>query len=362
MPLNFSPRYSITNKIANALINIEGVKERIKTLPITPSVLSGLRESAKLYSTHYSTMIEGNRLTEKDVKAVIKENKHIPGKERDEKEVKGYYIALAEIEKLARKKQTLTEKDIQKMHAFVMSAGKAKVKPSLYREGQNVIKDSLSGHIVYMPPEAKDVPVLICDLVNWLNETINDIPCPLRAGVAHYQYATIHPYYDGNGRTARLLTTFILHAGGYDLKGLYSLEEYYAKDLSSYYKAISIGPSHNYYMGRVEADITPWLEYFIEGMAKAFEKVEYHAKNVSVKLEEDQEKILRKLDPKQREILTLFQQQEIITSQDIAMFFGFSGRSARQLALEWTKEGFLEIVNLSKKARKYKLSENLMAK
>ena len=86
MPLNFSPRYSITNKIANALLNIEGVKERIKTLPIIPSVLLGLRESAKLYTTHYSTMIEGNRLTEKDVKAVIKENKHIPGKERDEKE------------------------------------------------------------------------------------------------------------------------------------------------------------------------------------------------------------------------------------------------------------------------------------
>jgi Fic family protein len=361
MPLNFSPRYSITNKIANDLLNIEGVKERIKTLPITPSVLSGLRESAKLYSTHYSTMIEGNRLTKKDVKAVIKENKHIPGKERDEKEVKGYYLALAEVEKLAKKKQALTEKDIQKMHALVMSAGKAKVKPSPYREGQNVIKDSLSGHIVYMPPEAIDVPVLMSDLINWLNKTINDIPCPLRAGVAHYQYATIHPYYDGNGRTARLLTTFILHAGGYDLKGLYSLEEYYAKDLSSYYKAISIGPSHNYYMGRVEADITLWLEYFIEGMAEAFEKVEYHAKKVSIKIEKDQEDFLRKLDPKQREILTLFQQQNIITSKDIAMFFGFSGRSARQLALQWTKEGFLEIVDSSKKARKYKLSKNLMA-
>lgn len=359
MPLNFSPNYSITNRLANALLNIEGVKERIKTMPITPSVLSGLRESAKLHSTHYSTMIEGNRLNEKDVKAVIKENKHIQGKERDEKEVKGYYLALAEVEKLAKKKKSLIETDIQKIHALVMSASKAKVNPSAYREGQNVIKDSLSGNIVYMPPEAKDVPVLMRELVHWLQETVNAIPCPLRAGIAHYQYATIHPYYDGNGRTARLVTTYILHAGGYDLKGLYSLEEYYAKDLPAYYKAISIGTSHNYYMGRAEADITPWLEYFTEGMSETFKIVESQAKKASLNLEEDQEGFLRKLDPKQRKIMPLFQQQEVITSQDIAMFFGFSSRSARQLALEWAKEGFLEVVDASKKARKYKLSKNL---
>jgi hypothetical protein len=87
------------------------------------------------------------------------------------------------------------------------------------------------------------------------------------------QFATIHPYFDGNGRTARLLTTLILHLGSYDLKGLYSLEEYYARHLDAYYQAISIGPSHNYYMGRAAADITPWVEYFVEGMAVAFENV-----------------------------------------------------------------------------------------
>ena len=93
------------------------------------------------------------------------------------------------------------------------------------------------------------------------------------AGIAHYQFATIHPYYDGNGRTARLLTTLILHLGGYDLKGLYSLEEYYARNLGAYYEALAIGSSHNYYQGRAEADITPWLEYFCEGVAESFENV-----------------------------------------------------------------------------------------
>ena len=67
MLITFNPRYQITNKIAQALIKLEGLKERIKALPITPVVLAHLRETAKLFSTHYSTKIEGNRLSEKDV-------------------------------------------------------------------------------------------------------------------------------------------------------------------------------------------------------------------------------------------------------------------------------------------------------
>ncbi|MFH0702602.1 MAG: Fic family protein [bacterium] len=356
MPLNFSPNYQITTKIANALIKIEQIKERIKSLPITPSVLAGLRESAKLYSTHYSTLIEGNRLSEKDVQDVIKKNKTFAGRERDENEVKGYYAAIAEVEKLAAKNMPLTENQIQKIHALVVSNGSTKVKPTLYRDGQNVIKDSLTGKIVYMPPEAKDVPVLMKALVNWLNQNKDEIPCPIVAAIAHYQFATVHPYYDGNGRTARLLTTLILHLGGYDLKGLYSLEEYYAKNLSAYYEAITVGPSHNYYIGRAEANVTKWVEYFSIGMADTFEKVESHSLKASENFELDQSPLLKKLDPKQRKVLTLFKQQEIITSNDIALFFNFTPRTARKLALDWYREGFLDVVNTSKKGRSYKLS------
>lgn len=98
-------------------------------------------------------------------------------------------------------------------------------------------------------------------LTGWLRSAgSHDLPCPIRACLAHYQFATIHPYYDGNGRTARLLTSLILHLGGYDLKGLYSLEEYYAHNLAGYYDALTIGPSHNYYEGRAGADMTKWVE------------------------------------------------------------------------------------------------------
>lgn len=124
-------------------------------------------------------------------------------------------------------------------------------------------------------------------LIAWVNQNTS-LPCPIVAAIAHYQLATIHPYYDGNGRCARLLTTLILHLGGYDLKGLYSLEEYYARNLGAYYEALTIGDSHNYYFGREKADITKWVEYFIEGMLVAFENVLNHMTAVQSSADQSQ--------------------------------------------------------------------------
>ncbi len=236
------------------------------------------------------------------------------------------------------------------LHALVMNAVRARVAPTPYRDGQNVIRDGATGTIVYMPPESKDVPVLMRQLLIWVKERV-DLPCPIIAAIAHYQFATIHPYYDGNGRTARLLTTLILHIGGYDLKGIYSL------DLLAYYRAISIGPSHNYYSGRVESDITSWIEYFIEGMAFAFEKVVTQMINSQKKGEKDYSSLMKTLDPKQRKALELFQHYEVITSHQVGELFGFKSRTSSALCKKWVEAGFLEIIDPSNKARKYRIAK-----
>jgi Fic family protein len=194
------------------------------------------------------------------------------------------------------------------------------------------------------------------NLVAWIKKESDALPCPLVAAIAHYQFATIHPYYDGNGRTSRLLTTLVLHKGEYDLKGLYSLEEYYAKNLLAYYRAISVGPSHNYYMGRVEADITGWIEYFLEGMVYAFEKVVFHMAHAQKRGDKDHSYLLKKLDPKQRKALELFKQYETITSGQIGELFGFSSRTSAALCKKWVEAGFLHVVDPSNKARKYGLA------
>ncbi len=353
---SFNPTFTITPAMASSLMRIEAVKQAIQTLPITPRVLANLRETARLFSTHYSTMIEGNRLTQEQVAQVIGGDQHFPGRERDQDEVKGYYAALDETERLAKRREKVSEATVQRLHALVMGGGKTRVKSTPYRDGQNVIRDARSKGIVYMPPEAKDVPWLMKQLITWINQK-DELPVPIKAGVAHYQYATIHPYYDGNGRTARLLTTLILHLGTYDLKGLYALEEYYARDLKAYYEALTVGPSHNYYMGRAEADITKWIAYFIEGMATSFEKVRDQALREGQKGGKDQSKLIRNLDSKQRRALTLFQKSREIAAKDVADLFGHKPRTAALLCQRWVEKGFLETTDPAKKSRRYKLGD-----
>lgn len=356
MPTNFRPTFTITSATAKNLMKIEAAKEKVALLPVNPRVLASLRETAKLMTTHYSTVIEGNHLQADEVQKVLKFEGHFPGRERDEREVKGYYAALAQMEQFAAQGGPLTEKMIQILHALVMNDGRRRVKPTPYRDGQNVIKDSGSGTIVYMPPESTDVPSLMQNLVSWIKEN-EQLPCPIVAGIAHYQFAIIHPYYNGNGRTARLLTTLILHLGGYDLKGLYSLEEYYAKNLMGYYRAISVGPSHNYYFGRAESDINHWVEYFTEGMAFSFDKVVSQMMDSKAKGEKDHSNLLRTLDPKQRKALELFRQCDVVTSKQVGELFGFRPRTNAALCKKWAEAGFLEVVNPAPKSRKYRLAE-----
>jgi len=359
-PLKFSPKYSIMAAIANDLMRIEAAKQSVETLPITPRVLANLRETARLFSTHYSTMIEGNLLTQQQVVQVIAAGQHFPGRERDQEEVRGYCAALDEVERLAKTGGPVSESGVQRLHALVMSGGKKRIKPTPYRDGQNVIRDSRSQRIVYMPPEAKDVPGLMKQLIKWINGK-DDLPVPIKAAIAHYQYATIHPYYDGNGRTARLLTSLVLHLRGYGLKGLYALEEYYAQKLHKYYEALTIGPSHNYYMGRAEADITKWVAYFVEGMAVSFQKVEAQARAEASRGGEGQTRALRKLDSRQRRGLALFEQSQEVTAKEIAEMFGLKPRAAATLCQAWVQDGFLVVSSPSKKTRRYRLAEQYEA-
>ncbi|MBS1988585.1 Fic family protein [Candidatus Dependentiae bacterium] len=353
--VKFDPRFSITPQIVQYLMRIEAAKQEIAMLPITPTVLANLRETARLASTHYSTMIEGNRLTQEEVKLVLKEGQSYAGRERDDLEVKGYYAALDMIEHFCAQGKPLTEKVIQKIHGLVIGGGKKIVSPTPYRDGQNVIRDAATRRIVYLPPEAQDVLPLMHALIVWIKKQAT-LPAPLVAALAHYQLATIHPYYDGNGRTARLLATLILHMRGYDLKRIYSLDEYYAHNLNAYYQALSVGPSHNYYEGRAQADVTDWVNYFCAGMAESCEKIRNQARGALQRGKADQSQQLRLLDSKQRKALDLFRQYKTVSAQQIGAIFGFKPRTSSELCRRWVDDGFLVVVDTSRKARTYQLA------
>lgn len=351
----FAPRFTISSPIARNLMRIEADRQLVAALPMNERVLAGLRQSARLVSTHYSTQIEGNRLTQAQVEQVLIRGQRIPQRQRDEKEVKGYYAALDYAQSYAARHRKITETYIRTLHARVMAAGRTRCKPTPYRAGQNVIRDSVSGAIVYLPPEAADVPMLMKQMVAWINAHAADVPIPIVAAIAHYQFATIHPYYDGNGRVARLLTNTVLHQHGYGLQGIYNLEEHYARNLRAYYAALDVGEGHNYYMGRAAADISGWIDYFIAGMAASFAAVRKNMQQSAAT--GDHSEWIRSLDARQRKVLPLFQEWTEITTPQIAQLLKLSPRGTRALAQKWVQDGFLAIANPSKRGRTYRLAQ-----
>lgn len=354
---DWNPRFLITPAIARDLMRIEAARTVVENAALPPAAAEELRRRARVRSTHFSTRIEGNRLTLDEAERVIAgQSISVAGRERDVREVQNYWNAFMRVEEWARRRRPLTEDMIQRLHALVDKGARAK--PTPYRDGQNVIRDSSTGRIVYLPPMASEVPELMATLVAWCNRTIRDeLPVPLIAGLVHYQFVTIHPYFDGNGRTARLLATFLLHQGGYGLNGIFSLEEYHARDLDAYYGALAVHPHHNYYEGRAEADLTPWLEYFGRTLARVFTIAEEEALRVMRDGMPAEPDALRKLDVRARRVLALFLNSELITAADVALLFGFSDRAARSLLQDLVAQGVLEVRNPSNRARGYGLSE-----
>ena len=229
-----------------------------------------------------------------------------------------------------------------------------------YRTAQNVIRDSATGRIVYMPPEARDVPSLMSGMVGWIEHAMAEgVPTAIIAGLAHYQFVTVHPYYDGNGRTARLLATYVLHVGGYGLRGIFSLEEYHSRDIEAYYRSLDVGGHHNYYMGRVNADLTAWLEYFVGTLQEVFESAQQEALRYASVPDIGEPDELRRLDHRARLVLALFSQQDRIASTDVAQTLGLSERMARVLLSKWVSDGWLVVADPSRRARKYALSPSL---
>lgn len=354
----WTPRYTLTPSIARGLMEIEATRARVDQAPLSLAVQAELRRKARVRATHYSTRIEGNRLTLAETEQVLQgKMTRFHGRERDVREVQNYWNALIRVEEWAARKQPLTEEVIRRLHALVQKGSRAK--PTPYRDGQNVIRDTESGDLIYMSPEAKDVPELMASLVAWVNHAAREkLPVPVIAGLAHYQFVTIHPYYDGNGRKARLLATFLLHRGGYGLRGYFSLDEHHARDLPAYYGALTVHPHHNYYEGRAEADLTGWLEYFVKTLASVFSEIKEQVTRHPVRPDMatlDTEP-LRRLDSRARIVMGIFASQEEITSADVASTLSLSQRMARVLLNEWVDQGWLKMADRSNRNRAYVLS------
>lgn len=331
----FSPKYNLTNSIVRMLISIAESKAIIERAKILPQQELKLRRQALIRMTHSSTAIEGNRLNINEIEALLARKK-IDAPQRDIYEAQNYLKALKYIENIGDEKQPITQKVLLRIHKLVTDKTLPKEQCGSYRKGPVYVVRRHPGfpdEVMYTGPEAKKVPNLCGDLLEWINKSekkeINPI---IVAGIVHQEVAAIHPFADGNGRTARSLATLLLYKRAYDFRRLFALEDYYNSDRQAYYKAINIGENYE----KRRTDFTFWLEYFVKGFKEEIDNVK--RKVISLSNKKIKEGIDSKifLGKEQMEILDFLDQVGKITAKDAMNIIKCPKRTA-QLHLQKLK-------------------------
>lgn len=361
----YRPRFHYTHQMVRNLGDIEGARAAIDLLPLPLHLADEMRRRARVRSTHYSTKIEGNPLRLEEVEEVVAQR---PGRtgSRAEQEVRNYWEALSLLTRSARIRIPVSQKLIRRLHAIIDVRGPGRRKAlSEYRKPVDAdvgfgVRDSLTGAIVYVPPDHEEVPRLMKEFVDWLRgKEAAALPVPIRAAIGVYQFLTIHPFWDGNGRSGRALATYTLYTGGYDLRGFYSLEEYYAYDLQGYYENLQMGLPVDYYQGRNNPDLTPWIEYFVRGMAQVFGQVREEAVQLHRQAQEPEHPRLKGLDRRDRQALALVLEQGVIFPAGVSIHFQVSTRTARGWLKNWVERGLLAPAGRgTERFRSYKLGDD----
>ena len=208
--MRFIPRFSITNAIAAALTEIERARGFLDAASLSDEWIDSMRSRAFLLEAHHTTHIEGTRLTIEEA-ADLLAGDDVPGADpEDTRELLNYRDAFEFVSTYLNDGGPITERLILEIHRhLVASVRGGSAAPGQYRLVQNYVVNSATGETIYTPPPARDVPILMHELVSWLNRP-SDIHPVIASGIAQFQLVHIHPFLDGNGRTSRLLSTLCL--------------------------------------------------------------------------------------------------------------------------------------------------------
>lgn len=319
----YRPNFKITPKILKTIAQISASREVILNAPLLPTWDVKLRKEAILKMVHHSTSIEGNRLTEDEVSRLLR-GEDITAREKDKQEVRGYVKVLEYIDRLGEEGiQNITHDIIFEIHRLMTQGILTEVEAGHFRQVQVSVVNGY-GRVTFQPPDTFDVPELMIGFVNWLNSMeAHELYPVLVSGIAHYELVRIHPFVDGNGRTARALATLILYLSGFDTKRFFALDDYYDQDRREYYASLqTVDPE--------SVDITGWLEYFTEGVAVSMESVKQVILDLSFdkRLKDRVGQIY--LNDRQIWILKHLQTNERVTTAEIQQMFKISKETANK--------------------------------
>ena len=261
-----TPKFTITNTVTSAVTQIERARGFLEAATLSEQWLQAMGKRALLLESHHTTHIEGTHLTLEQSEKLF-EGQAVPGSDPDDaRELLNYRQAFDLVANYMESQQPMTEGLIREIHRRLVDGVRGgSAHPGEYRMVQNYVAQAATGKIVYTPPPPQDVPDMMREMVDWLNQP-GDIHPVLVSGIAQFQLVNIHPFVDGNGRTSRLLSTLCLYRSGYDFKRIFTISEYYDRDRQEFYKAIQS-------VRNSEMDMTGWLEYFCVGLATQMKEV-----------------------------------------------------------------------------------------
>ncbi len=324
----FKPHFSITNNLLTYVSRIEAAKALIDNAALVPAWEAKFRDDALNRTIHYGTKIEGNDLTPEQAAQLMQlenfkdiqdsqqaaQQAGIVARERDIQEVINYRQVIEWInnwQDYISDPKALNDGLLKTLHKLTMQRLIDPQYIGNYRDKQVVVRSALDSSIVFRPPVFVEIPYLMEEFFNWLNSPQTQQLHPIfRAAITHYQIVFIHPFIEGNGRTARAMATLVLYSSGYDFKRFFSLEKYFDDDVHQYYQALLSVQQQN--------DMTYWIEYFCYGLAIEIDKVKQQVLKLSkdTKLKQELGGQQVALSERQIVLLELFQSREEVTSAD----------------------------------------------
>jgi Fic family protein len=320
----YQPNFQITHNLLTYISSIEASKALIDTAPLIPSWEAKFRDDALTRSVHFGTKIEGNDLSEEQAKQVIQfkgdqtskeisEKTGVVARERDIQEVINYRNVLMWIDqqKVLGRKPKFSLDTLHTLHSLTMKGLLDEEEIGSFRQKQVIVRGVDDGKVVFRPPVSVEVKFLVSELFEWLNDSDNHTHPIFKAAAVHYQLVYIHPYVEGNGRTARAFATLVLYLLGYDFKRFFSIEQYFDNDVQQYYQALLSVQKKS------DSEMTFWMEYFCYGLAVEIDKVKFQVQKLSKDLKLKKELGSQvALSERQIILLELLQNQGKITSDD----------------------------------------------
>lgn len=292
-----------------------------------------------------SSRIEGTQ-TGMD-EALMTEDQIQPEKRDDWREVRNYVdavnSAIAELQTLP-----LSNRLLRKTHEILMRGVRGENKqPGEFRISQNWIGGSSLMDAVFIPPHPDGVPDLMSDLEKfWHDESIT-VPHLIRLAISHYQFETIHPFLDGNGRIGRLLVPLYLVSNGLLAKPSLYLSDFFERNRASYYDALM--------RVRVSNDMIHWVRFFLQGVTETATKGRNVFKEILTLRTDAEHKLLSlgKRAPNAKQALNLLYRRPMLSAATLEDSLGISHPTANALLRDFIRLGLLREVTGAARHRIY---------